>query len=224
MEKVDFTLKNVAENNLMTLDLIFEVLYSKLCLSFIGNIYGDDDHLDNIMVKYTKKGRHYKIKRRNTIYNFYMRNNFMIKYIDMERYSPVVNRNLYIRNINEDPWQYYIQKSNVKYLSDKDISELMLRNINKNNNDTVDKFCEFVHRHLPDRYRIMYPYETSNDFDEFYIDLDVEDPSKFLNTTPAKIQLDRPYKLPDTNLTGGHQSVQTVENKSERKIRFVLKQ
>lgn len=206
MEKVDFTLSEVINNQCVTIDHLFEVLYSKLCLAFIGNIYPDDDHSNNIMIKYTSRKRHYEIIRRDTSYHFYIRDNLMIKYIDMERYTIITNRNVYIRNYLNDSWyntMYFKKHSPIFKKTTKENCIQLLENLQYNNK--VDNFCEFMHRYVPDEYLKKQNNETDNDFDHFKLNLDIEDPKNFLSDANITQQLDKPYRLMKKDLFGGNQ-------------------
>ena len=221
MEKIDFELSNFVTTSSFSLGFLFEVYYSKLCLAFIGNVYPTDDHYNNIMVKYTNKIRKYRIKRRDTYYNFYINNNYIIKYIDMERYEKVINRNIYTNVLSDGDRFYsnsiqYLTSSKFSNIIEGEISKIMLSELKYNWNYSVDKFCEFMHRILPNEYIDDDLYINNPNVDEFYLDLDVETPDIFLNPIDQpQLQTNKliqPYKLIKQGQFGGKRKIFTLKS------------
>lgn len=176
MEKIDFTLDELMKNsNFFDLGTIFEILYSKLVLMFFGNIYMLDDHANNIMVKKTDSVRHYKITRRRNEYNFYIDSQYVVKYIDFERFGEVKNRNLFIDEVDIfiGYWKSHYER-HFKNISDKSIVNYMFTNLKDPLKGTVDNFCEFMIRCLPEKYtdaslytgKIIETYELNLDVDQ----------------------------------------------------------
>ena len=209
MEKVDFTVHQMHSNRMLNLGIIFEIFYSKLCLAFIGNIFMADDHTENIMVKFTNKIRKYRIKRRNTEYVFYVDNNYIIKYIDMERYISSTNRNRFFYRIADTFLQYAKQSNYYKgYFKDStegNINYTMCKYIYEDRHNTIDEFCEIFYRFLPSKYTDETLYIGKQNIDEYFIDLDNERPTDFLgDIQPNTIPLDRPFKLLGIGQFGGY--------------------
>lgn len=206
MEKVDFTVREMQGKTMLDLGMIFEIFYSKLCLAFIGNLFMADDHFNNIMVKYTNKIRKYTIKRRNTNYVFYVDNNYIIKYIDMERYTVSTNRNKFL-NIPIDIvlQNEYITYNYLKNTTERNICRELFNYIKNENHDTIDEFAEIFYRYLPDKYTNAALYAGKNNIDEYIIDLDVENPANFLGDIVANtIPLDQPFNLISNVHSGGY--------------------
>lgn len=158
MEKVpsEWTLHNLATQ--FDLGIMFELLYTKLCLSFICNIYLMDDHFANILVNTTQRIRKYNITRRKTTYTFYITNNYSLKFIDLERFKQCTDRNL-VLDANTDIMfserseaYFKIIPSRFQNMNERNVAEYLLNNIIHHNLLTVDSFAQTLYRILPPQY------------------------------------------------------------------------
>ena len=73
MEPIDYTLRDLMRKRLFTLDMLFEIIYTKLCLQIIGNVTTPDDHSENIMTSLCYNVRKYIIKSRGHEFKFFIR-------------------------------------------------------------------------------------------------------------------------------------------------------
>ena len=78
--------KKVEGQDKLNLSMVFEYLYTKVVAAFIGRIIFTDDHMSNVAYVNVTYYRHYRIKCKGFIYNFYMPPGKMIQFIDLERY------------------------------------------------------------------------------------------------------------------------------------------
>jgi hypothetical protein len=112
MERIDGTLNDlIYERKQMTLGILFEYLYSKMVCAFLGRIIFTDDHSDNVAFKQDKNNqattRHYQIKSKGCLFNFYVTSQYQLKFIDLERYifNPTpydIYSNVMVKNYNEN--------------------------------------------------------------------------------------------------------------------------
>lgn len=186
MEKMDNTLGDQmalvgnSHDNSFNLGTIFEILYSKLALTFYGNVYMADDHAENIMIKQSDIVRHYRITRRGYDYDFYVDNKYVIKYIDFERFSPVINRNLIIGQ--NDVWfgvsgyynDYYKDYFSSENTKDTLVVEYIVSQLKSELRGTVDNFGELMNRCLPDKFKNGSLYD-GRQIKTYYINLDIRE-------------------------------------------------
>jgi len=161
MEKADITLEKINAIGKFDLGMLFEILYTKLCLAHLCNIYLTDDHLENIMVKHTEKIRKYEITRRGTKSTFYIANSYIIKYIDMERFDNCKDKNIFIDTSTDVLYNYYrpgpavladLQPLQFTDIVELQIAEYMFQRIQKLQLNNIDTFCDFMKRCLPSEY------------------------------------------------------------------------
>lgn len=151
MEVLDGELDDFIKNNKITSEHIFELLYSKLCVAHVLGIFLEDDHFSNIGYKKVNFIREYIIKSNEIEYRFYCYDNYLIKFMDLERYG-------FIKKDNDS----YISNGNylINYL-EMEINYNKIFNINEFNNmkkiiynrniKLKKKFCEIMRRHLPEK-------------------------------------------------------------------------
>ncbi len=203
MEPVDMTVTDVLNKGMFDYNMFFEIIYTKLCLFFIGNVDCSDDHADNIMIKHTESYRKYVIKRRNTLYTFYATNFQQIKYIDLERFATVPDRNILP---NQSAFSMYFSKydfdhrtsqyvrrgytqhisydivDNMEYLFYKLIEfpttvyeDLTRTTTKKLPHETcdIDTFCDILMKYLPDNMLVLPEDLKGIQVEEFFLDLDM---------------------------------------------------
>jgi hypothetical protein len=210
MEKIDFTLSQIINLKFFTIEMLFEIMYSKLIMLFIGNVYMADDHADNIMLKSTNTIRHYKIIRRQTEYNFYIYSDYVIKYIDFERFIGATNRNILVQQ--DDLFiRYYLSQYHFSVMNEYSAAMKMVKLIKDPLLGTVDNFCEIMHRCLPN-YLKEPPTNTTKNIELYSINLDIPpDTNNFLNTFTAHIRdIDKPF-IP--SIIGGKYTNQNLKYK-----------
>lgn len=222
MEKMDYTLYDFMQNDrgIFDLDIIFEILYSKLVLMFYGNVYMLDDHANNIMLQKTDIIRHYQITRRKTTYNFYIRYPYLVKYIDFERFGEVSDRNIFIHPT--DVFMRYFDAYYMKFFSQPElpIAKYIFTELKNPRQATVNNFCELMVRCLPERFTNP-DYYIGRNIQKYSINLDIRefehsisnnflselvqnfDPSTMIKSNDTKL-IDVPFKLQiDDHLNGG---------------------
>ena len=146
MAEIDGTIMQlIKKNEKIDLGIIFEYLYSKLVAAYIGRIIFTDDHLDNVGYINVKKHRHYEITCNGCVYHFWIKNQFLVQMIDMERY--IFNFSQY--DIFSNHLLKYIPESEYKK-SDKLPSNIFVQHrINYlENNYIYDKGVESILEHL----------------------------------------------------------------------------
>ncbi|AYV78648.1 MAG: putative orfan [Edafosvirus sp.] len=155
MEKADFTLHDINTTRGFDLGMLFEIFYTKLCLVHLCNIYITDDHFNNIMVKFTEKIRKYEITRRGTKYTFYVNNNYIIKYIDMERFENCKDKNIFIDTATDRVYNDYRGGYGINLTDgvETNILRYMYARIEKLQLNNIDTFCDFMQRCLPEKYQ-----------------------------------------------------------------------
>ena len=79
-------LEDLVTSKKFSLGFVFEYLYTKIIAAFVGRIIFTDDHFDNLMFKTVDYVRHYRIKSNHFVHDFYMTNDKMTQFIDLERY------------------------------------------------------------------------------------------------------------------------------------------
>jgi len=159
MEKADITLHSINILHKFDLGMLFEILYTKLCLAHVCNIYITDDHFNNIMVKFTEKIRKYVITRRGTTYTYYITNNYQIKYIDMERFDNCSDRNIFLDTTTDILYNYYYPYKYSEYGTiscydpyEQQIAAYMFSRLGSLQLNNIDTFCDFMNRCLPSKY------------------------------------------------------------------------
>jgi hypothetical protein len=201
MEPIDYTLSDIIDKKLFTLDMLFEIIYTKLCLQIIGNVTTPDDHSDNIMTSLCSNVRKYIIKSRGHEFNFFISDPNKIKYIDLERTDILYNRNYldgrtafvkYYNGYFNTTIKGYTDAQE-KIYGDMIISALFRNQLNLN------RFCEFMNKILPDKYTDESLY-VNKIIEEYYLDLDVLDDTLKLNMlfqprAATDISKGIPYKL-----------------------------
>jgi hypothetical protein len=201
MEKLDDSLENIINAGTeFDLDIIFEILYSKLVLMFYGNVYILDDHARNIMTRRTDVVRHYEITRRKTIYNFYVSNPNMVKFIDFERFSKVTNRNLFVDHPNDN--DKFIRIFNSSYYRsfsslELSIADYMFKELKNPAKATVNNFCELMIRCLPERFTNRDLY-VGRQIEKYSINLDLDEASiqnNFLSEMIDTKNIDVPFEF-----------------------------
>ena len=203
MEEASFSLEQLINKNQFTLGMFVEIIYTRLCMAYIGNVGIADDHANNIMVRRTSKIRKYIIKRRNTEYNFYIPDTLQIKYIDLERFNPYDNRNFFMIPVMDGSFYRYFKPNYAPHMPqpDRDIAteifDLMIGDYNK-----IDLFAELMWRALPDKYLNENLYrDRPNDIISFYLDLDKMDGElapnmlRKLSKEQLLLPLQKPYRL-----------------------------
>ena len=181
MELVKYTLGDLLDKKQFNLDLLFEIIYTKLCLHIIGNVYTLDDHRDNIMVVPCANTRQYIIKCRNTEYNFFITHQYKIKYIDLERVMICVNRNILFNNTSFERYYFAahptagIPAYNEGFFNpgSKFYGDEIMKKIFKER-CSIDEICDILHKILPDNYTDSSQY-IGMDIEKYYLDLDKPD-------------------------------------------------
>jgi alpha-tubulin suppressor-like RCC1 family protein len=202
MEKLDMTLFDLmtkgSNYRYFDLGMIFEIFYAKLSLMFFGNVYMLDDHSNNIMVKKVNIIRHYKITRRRTIYNFYINNPYLVKYIDFERFETVKDRNKFINSGSD---KFLTQVLKVKPIIhnnfDNEVKKYLETQLSNPLKATVDNFCEIMTRCLPPNYK-QYPQKSKKQIITYSIDLDIaesEISDNFIGKKEGIQNIDIPFFL-----------------------------
>jgi hypothetical protein len=180
MEVVKYTLGYLIDKQEFNLDLLFEIIYTKLCLNIIGNVYTVDDHRDNIMVVPCTKVRQYIIKCRNTEYNFFIDYKYKIKFIDLERVKIYENRNILFHNTAFE--RYYfdshptagIEAYNTGFVAEQVVyADVIMKNIFKQK-CTIDAICDILVKYLPSQYTSIVG-NTGVNIEKYYLDLDKPD-------------------------------------------------
>jgi hypothetical protein len=191
MEKVDMTLQDfLNKGSLFGFGMLFEIMYSKLVLSFYGNVYMLDDHFENIMVKATDRIRKYIITYRNSKYVFFVDNNCIIKYIDLERFEKVSDREEYM-DVASDVFLSSTYGLSYKYEKDTaSVATDFFDHVRKYPN--VSMFCELMYKFMPDRMTNPDLYIGKEEFiDEYEIDLDIPDDKLEENFLSSKLPTDK---------------------------------
>jgi len=201
MEPIDYTLRDLISDKKFTLDMFFEIIYTKLCLQIIGNVITPDDHAENVMTSLCSNVRKYIIKSRGHEYKFFISDPNKIKYIDLERTDIVKDRN-YLSAETAFYWHY--NKEHVRgYSSNEDktyadIIMITLFNNTPNQRFNLNRFCEFMHKILPDKYTDESLY-VNKPIEEYYLDMDVLDntiqPNMLFQPRSTDIPKGNPYKL-----------------------------
>lgn len=106
MKEIEGTLESISEK--LSISILFEYLYSKLILSYVGRIILTDDHFNNLAYITVNYWRHYSIKCNGCEYNFYMKPGKMLQFIDLERYI-----------FNYSPYDIYTTKALFEIPNDK---------------------------------------------------------------------------------------------------------
>lgn len=182
-------LNTILEDEKIPLDFIFEYLYAKMILGYIGNIVLIDDHFDNIMVIDVDYIRHYEIITKEHIYNFYMQSSRLVQFIDLERY--LFNGSeaksyicAYLSNISIVNSEYVYDKSIHSFMDPRKFPEYcvssqtdydILIDILSNQNIYIcEKFCEIMQNYLPSKYQTK-PSEEIKIIKTFIFDFTKED-------------------------------------------------
>lgn len=198
MEPVEYTLNELCEKHLFSLDLYFECLYTKLCLQVIGNVSTPDDHLENIMTVLCPNVRKYIIKSRGKEYNFFINDMNKIKFIDLERTNILENRNIFVASTS------FFRRGTQQFLLDytqnpeeKKYIEIINHTFVTIFNFTIDKFCEFMFKLLPDKYTNEALY-VDKKIETYYLDLDIDEskliPDMLFQPRATDILRSPPYK------------------------------
>jgi len=172
MEEVQYTLQDLLDKNMFDINMFFEIIYTKLCLFFIGNVDCVDDHANNIMLITTNKIRRYTIKIRNAEYKFIIKNFLQIKYIDLERFDKCPNRNIFPKD--SAFIDYFNAYSNhFDKIYDKKIAQKIV-NLLKNN-FPLNNLCEILSMYLPET--LTSPISESDEIncEDYYLNLDTID-------------------------------------------------
>jgi hypothetical protein len=199
MEKADETLYNVFNKKIIDEGTLFELFYTKLILTVIGNARFGDDHYNNIMVKYTNKIRKYIIKNRGYEYKFFITNNHIIKFIDLEYLVEVKKRNKYVEK--GETTEKIFSSFDISYSYSSSIVEGIYKYIKKTlfskEENQVDNFCELMTRCLPEKYTDESLYIGNSNIEEYYLNLDLSDDiisSDFLHKiNDQTISRNKPY-------------------------------
>ena len=164
MEEIDGTMDDlVIKGKSLDLSLIFEYLYTKIIVAFVGRIIFVDDHFGNIGYVTVDYAREYNIKCDGISYKFSMTGDKMLKIIDLEGY--IFNRSqsdVFTVVALLDPSGNYWDKSIYQFLSDK-VSEasfadpkeyeIMLKIFNDRDFGNIKSFPKIMNEYMPDRYR-----------------------------------------------------------------------
>lgn len=184
MKLIEGTLSDIIKNNEFDLSLLFEYLYTKVIVAFIGRIIFTDDHIENIAYIHVDYYRKYNIISYNKLYTFYMPPGKMIQFIDLERYVFNFTRNdvytntamkmVSLNNSDTDNdkmiWlkknyqkNNYIYDKTLRYLvsSVKEINfkkkkeyNIMLNILHDPLLHNVKMFCKLLHIYLPTIYLV----------------------------------------------------------------------
>ena len=202
------------------IEIFFEIIYTKLCMAFYGNVGIDDDHAGNIMINETKRIRKYNIKSRDTIYSFFISNKYHVKYIDLERTNTSTNRNLLlIPTMHGFNRMFRQDLSNFMPNIDREIA-IKLFDLIINKYNRIDLFCESMWRALTNKCIDSSLYiGKESDIDEYYIDLDINDSEIEANMIHKidgnTIPRDMPYKLWNGRPLWKQQQVQQVQQEQQ---------
>jgi len=199
MEPIDYTLRDLIEKRLFTLDMLFEVIYTKLCLQIIGNVITPDDHTNNIMTSLCYNVRKYIIKSRGHEFKFFISDPNKIKFIDLERTNMVKDRNrLSEETAFIDHEEYRGTCSNPDHNKITEIIMNTLFGLQGYPKLNLNRFCEFMYKMLPDKY-IDETLYVGKPIEEYYLDLDVLDdtlkPNMLFQPQPTNIPKGNAYKL-----------------------------
>ena len=172
MEEVQYTLQDLLDKNMFDINMFFEIIYTKLCLFFIGNVDCTDDHANNIMLITTNKIRRYTIKIRNAEYKFIIKNSLQIKYIDLERFEKCPNRNIFPSN--SAFIDYFNGYSN--HFDKTDDKKIALKIVNLlKNNFPLNNLCEIFSMYLPETLTLPISESDEVNCEDYYLNLDTID-------------------------------------------------
>ena len=193
MEPLLYTLSDLyKKNNIVDENIIFEIIYTKLCFHMVGNFNTPDDHSENIMLTLDDDIREYNIKSRNTIYKFFIDSRLKIKYVDLERIEKLSDRN---HLNNQDCFPNYFNISGDDYANTTNPSFLNMF-VNKIFETNLLNICDVLYQILPDKITDENLY-IGKQTKKFYLDLDKSDtdyePSMLfdLSSIPPR---NKPYK------------------------------
>jgi hypothetical protein len=193
MEPLLYTLSDLyKKNNIVDENIIFEIIYTKLCFHMVGNFNTPDDHSENIMLTLDDDIREYNIKSRNTIYKFFIDSRLKIKYVDLERIEKLSDRN---HLNNQDCFPNYFNISGDDYANTTNPSFLNMF-VNKIYETNLLNICDILYQILPDKITDETLY-IGKQTKKFYLDLDKSDtdyePSMLfdLSSIPPR---NKPYK------------------------------
>lgn len=197
MEPIDYTLRDLMRKKLFTLDMLFEIIYTKLCLQIIGNVTTPDDHTENIMTSLCYNVRKYIIKSRGHEFKFFISDSNKIKYIDLERTDIVTDRNFLSEDtafISHEEYKEMLYYANP---DDHPICEIIMKTLFSHSKLNLNRFCEFMYKVLPDKY-IDESLYVNKPIEEYYLDLDVLDdtlkPNMLFKPRTTDIPKGQPYK------------------------------
>lgn len=204
MEPIDYTLREIIAKRLFTLDMLFEVIYTKLCLQIIGNVTTPDDHTENIMTSLCYNVRKYIIKSRGHEFKFFISDPNKIKFIDLERTNIVQDRN---RLSEETAFIAHAEFRNACSNPDHNkITEIImdtLFGLSGYPKLNLNRFCEFMYKMLPDEY-IDETLYVGKPTEEYYLDLDILDdtlkPNMLFQPKSTDIPKGDAYKLWNSTL------------------------
>jgi hypothetical protein len=193
MEPLLYTLNDLyAKSTIVDENIIFEIIYTKLCFHMIGNFSTPDDHSENIMLTLDDDIREYNIKSRNTVYKFFIDSKLKIKYVDLERIEKLDDRN-HLNDKDCFPAYFNIDDDNYLNTTNPTFLDLLVKKIFKTN---ILNICDELYKMLPDTITDENLY-VGKQTKKFYLDLDKSDtdyePSMLfdLSSIPPR---NKPYK------------------------------
>jgi hypothetical protein len=131
MQIIDGTMTQLIFNRKMSVEFLFEYLYTKLVCGVIGNIIFTDDHSDNIAFIKINWCRNYEIISKGKTYNFYINDEHMVQFIDLERYV-----------FNYTPKKLYTN-TGLKKVPIETINNILTPQIKLNRVNEVSNFLDF---------------------------------------------------------------------------------